>query len=308
MTQTCIFIDWGTTRARAYLLDGAGKRLETRQSDLGILNLGARGFPDAFAELTRGWRDGPGERPSVLMSGMVGSRQGWAEAPYVFCPARPRDLAQNVMAAPGMEDVWIVPGVCLPPDGPRRDVIRGEEVQVFGALELAEQATATLCLPGTHSKWVRAEEGKLARFSTAMTGEVYRVMGEHSILGALMSGDGEDREAFAKGIEISAQDGGLLHHLFSVRADGLFGALAGECMASYLSGLLIGHEIRPMAQAYVQDEGAILLVGAGALTGLYGQAFDLLGLGFKNIEGADATVAGLTALRNSLRRDAGLRG
>ena len=302
--EDCIFIDWGTTNARSYWVDGDGGVRDSRQSDLGILNLGDLGVTGAFDVLTSGWIDAKGARPPVLMSGMIGSRQGWTEAAYAPCPAALTDLAAKVMAVPEVDDVWIVPGVCLSPDGPRRDVIRGEEVQIFGALEVTGRASTTLCLPGTHSKWARVEDARLVDFATAMTGEVFHVMRAHSILGALLSADADhDAGAFAKGLGISATEGGLLNHLFSVRAEGLFGVMAQGELSSYLSGLLLGHEIRDMAAAYPADGAGVLLVGSSGLVAIYGEAFEFLGIPFQTLDGEKATISGLISLWSSLRED-----
>lgn len=300
--EACIFIDWGTTNARSYWIESGGAIRESRHTDLGILNVGDHGFLGALQELTVGWLNADGNRPPVLMSGMIGSRQGWAEAPYAHCPAAPTDLADSVMAVPDIENVWIVPGVCLEPDGERRDVMRGEEVQIFGALEITGRETATLCLPGTHSKWARAEGGKLKDFATAMTGEVFQVMRTHSILGALMSDDtAHHSDAFVHGIDASGTDGGLLNHLFRVRADGLFGITANDAQASYLSGLLIGHEIRDLADTYRADGGGVLLVGSSGLAKIYEEALTHLGVPFQTIDGEKATIKGLTSIWTARR-------
>lgn len=298
--EACIFIDWGTTNARSYLIEDGGAIRNCRHTDLGILNVRVQGFPRALQELTADWLDADGNRLPVFMSGMIGSRQGWAEAPYAHCPATPADLAASVMAVPDIENVWIVPGVCLPPDGPRRDVMRGEEVQIFGALEITGRETATLCLPGTHSKWARAEGGKLVDFATAMTGEVFQVMRMHSILGKLMSdGTVHQSKAFARGLDASGTDGGLLNHLFRVRADGLFGITADDEQASYLSGMLIGHEIRDLADTYPADSDDVLLVGSSSLAKIYEEAFSHLEVPFQTIDSEKATINGLTSIWNS---------
>ncbi|MDA0224852.1 MAG: 2-dehydro-3-deoxygalactonokinase [Proteobacteria bacterium] len=292
-----IAIDWGTSNRRGYLLDPQGDVLDVREDNLGILNVEGRQFTEAFEQLTSGWQDADGARPPILMSGMIGSRQGWVEAPYARCPVTPADLAARIIAVPKTENVWVVAGVCLEPAGERRDVMRGEEVQVFGALDIAGLDSATLCLPGTHSKWVRVRSGALADFATAMTGEVFHLMRKHSILATLMGEDADlDDDAFGRGLTVSAHAGGLLNHLFSIRADGLFGVTAADAQASFLSGLLIGHEIRDLAKSFRDDESAILLVGSNALARAYGSALTRLRLPFELIDGQAATVRGLRAV------------
>jgi len=192
---------------------------------------------------------------------------------------------------------WMVAGVCLDPAGERRDVMRGEEVQVFGALDMAGLDSATLCLPGTHSKWVRVRGGALADFATAMTGEVFHVMRKHSILATLMGDDADhDDAAFGRGLAVSANAGGVLNHLFSIRADGLFGLMAADAQASFLSGLLIGHEIRDLAQSIREDDSPVLLVGEIALSALYGSALARLNIPYVPIDAQAATIRGLRAV------------
>lgn len=294
-----IFIDWGTSNARAYRVNGAGEVVDRRITGLGIRNLGELGFRGAFDRLTDGWEVAAGARLPVLMSGMIGSRQGWVEAEYAPCPAGLAELAARLAPVPGVDRAWIVPGVCLPPEGGRRDVIRGEEVQVFGALATRGTGNANLCLPGTHSKWVRVRDGRLVDFATAMTGEVFDVMSRHSILGALMRSAEFDAGPFAAGLDRSAEARGLLNHLFSVRAEGLFGAVRPEGLRSYLSGILIGHEIRGLAGAPGADDadgGELLLVGASGLADIYARALEHLGLAHRVVDAEAATIRGLGAV------------
>ncbi len=290
-----IAVDWGTTNRRAYLIDASGAIIDRREDNLGILSVPPKGFGNALGGLISGWRDVESAGLPILMSGMIGSRQGWIEATYAQCPVDPNILVANLVSVPDVEDAWIVPGVCLLPVGARRDVMRGEEVQVFGALAESGRYDATLCLPGTHNKWVRVEGGRLMDFVTAMTGEVYRVMCDHSILGALIQEEApHDVAAFSRAITASGNPRGLLSHLFELRADGLFGTTPEEAQASYLSGLLIGHEIRDLSPDFTESGEVVLLVGSDLLSGIYGQALDQLGIAYERIDGAVATVRGLT--------------
>jgi len=301
-TETLIAIDWGTTNRRGYLLDRSGSVLDTRQDDRGILNLGAMDFEAALAAFVTDWRDSEQTEPPILMSGMIGSRQGWIEAPYVTCPVGRDDLIDDIIAVPEIPHCWVVPGISVTDRAGRHDVMRGEEVQIFGAVNLTGQTSATLCLPGTHSKWAQVENGRLVDFATAMTGEVFQVMCEHSILGALMEKHvHHDADAFHKGVEISGRDGGLLAHLFSARAEGLFGTLQDSAASSYLSGVLIGHEIRDLSSRCGAQSAEILLVGNADLTSLYGKAITQLGLRHRTVDGAAAAVCGLATLWSARR-------
>lgn len=294
-----IAIDWGTTNRRGYLVSPDGNIQESVEDDRGILAIEHAGFEDAFENLIERWRHDDGTRLPVLMSGMVGSRQGWIEAPYVLCPARADSIAAAVMPLPIIEEAWIVPGICL--NGERRDVMRGEEVQIFGALACAQRVSSTICLPGTHSKWARIDDGLLREFATAMTGEMFQILRTHSILSTLMNTKAaHNTEAFRHGLDMSASSGGLLNHLFSVRADGLFGVIGPDQQSSYLSGLLIGHEIREMTVVCEMTDDPVLIVGAEALTHIYATAFEHLNLTYEIVDGEAAAVKGLAAIWTSL--------
>jgi 2-dehydro-3-deoxygalactonokinase len=275
-----IAIDWGTSSLRCYRLDAQGSIVESRSSDDGILHVGPGKFPEALERQIAGWEEAP-----IVMSGMVGSRQGWMEAPYVPCPAGFDEIAAKLLEVRwGGRRAWIVPGLsCNDADGVP-DVMRGEETQILGC-----GVEGTICLPGTHSKWVEVRKGRIERFSTAMTGEVYAVLKQHSILGRMMDEGRRDAGAFAEGVERSREAGGLLHHLFGVRTRGLMGELDAAASASYLSGILIGHELRS------QDAKRFHLLGAPELAALYQQAAAVLGIETRTLD-PDAAVRSLYRL------------
>ena len=292
-----IVIDWGTTNVRAYRLDAAGGTVRDRRASAhGIVNVPDRAFRAAFDALIGDWLAAAPGTP-VLMAGMIGSRQGWVEAPYAACPVTAADLAAAVVAVPGLPDVAIVPGVSYRAPGDRYDVMRGEEVQIFGALQRA--GDGVLCLPGTHAKWAVVAGGRLERFATAMTGEVYDALAKHTILGTLMADRGGtaggSEAAFGRGLERAAESGGLLHHLFSVRADGLFDVVPADALADYLSGILIGHEVEAMLTA-TKPAGAVRLIAAPALAARYAAALAWHGHAAEVLDSDAVTVAGLAAV------------
>jgi 2-dehydro-3-deoxygalactonokinase len=287
-----IALDWGTSSLRAFLLGADGAVLERRAGPFGILNLPAGGFPEAFAESVGAWRARYGALPAIA-SGMVGSRQGWREVPYLRCPVGLEALAAGLacLAAPLGITLHLVPGILRDAPAAAPDVMRGEETQIFGGL--AERAPSRLLvLPGTHSKWAVVEGERIAWFATFMTGELYALLSKHSILAKLMDGERPDGEAFAWGAaaarERAPASGGLLHKLFSARTLALFERLAPEGVAAYLSGLLIGAlAARPGATAR-----EALVIGEPALTALYLEAMAAEGL--RGRAGpADAVARGL---------------
>ena len=277
-----IAVDWGTSTLRAYLLDAAGGLLATGPTGPGAAQLAPEGFAPALAAATGGWPVLP-----VLASGMVGSNIGWVEAPYVACPASVEDLAGALAPTPGGE-MRVVPGV-IQRDG-LANVMRGEETQVLGALCLhpALRAGARLALPGTHSKWVEVRDGRITRFTTFMTGELYAVLRAHSILGRMAKAPpAEDaaQAAFERGVRAGERAAPLL---FSARALVIAGELGPDESLDYLSGLLIGEELRCAGTA------PDLLIGEPGLCARYRRAMAVLGLAPPPVlDAAEATTAGL---------------
>lgn len=264
-----IALDWGTTRARAYRLGADGRVLATRSGALGVQRLAGRTFPAALAELVGDWHDDPAPR---LACGMVGSRQGWREAPYVACPASLDRLSQGLVATEAGE-IEIVPGLSTRDAAGMPDVMRGEETQILGALPVDAPRTL-VALPGTHSKWARVERGTVLDFATYMTGELHDVLVRHTILGR--SADGapavDPEGAFSRGVKRGLWSGGFMHDIFGARTHVLMGELAPGDVAEWLSGVLIGREIRvarTWAQRAGDDASRVLVVGDDALATRY---------------------------------------
>ena len=286
-----IAVDWGTTHLRAYRLDTSGEIESRRSEPKGIMSIRDGGFAAALADILAGW-DAAADR-TVLMSGMIGSRQGWTEVPYVCCPARLRDLAGGVRpVAWASGRALICPGLaCRDAEGVP-DVMRGEEVQIFGALSLSGRTgDATLCLPGTHSKHAQIRDGAVESFVTHMTGEVFTLLRDHSILGRSLTQHPRDLDAFDQGLRRARQTGGLLHHIFGVRSRLLMGEADAAGLTDYLSGILIGHEI-----ASAKMRPPVVIVGASELASLYQRAYADLGCEASLIAADVATARGLNAL------------
>jgi 2-dehydro-3-deoxygalactonokinase len=292
-----IAIDWGTSSLRGARLDSTGQVLASREFPRGILTVPPGQFEAVFHELFGDWMQAPDAL--CLISGMAGSRQGWQEAPYCPCPAGFAELGQHLLwLQPGR--MALVPGLsCLGQDALRTpDVMRGEEVQIFGALQLAGRDSATLVLPGTHSKWAQVQGGRVTRFQTFMTGEVFALLSQHSILGKTLDLTGAfDEAAFLQGVDQSQPSGSLLNKLFAVRTLGLFERLSAMALPSYLSGLLIGEEVRSQSLSPAQD-GPVVLIGSDALRLRYTLALQHLGIGCES-RGTEATWAGLFALASA---------
>lgn len=290
-----IAVDWGTTNRRAWRIAPDGRVEETFADACGILAIPEGGFPDAVAAL----RGALGDLP-MLMGGMIGSDRGWRAVPYVPCPADVRSIAAGIRWIDPR--TGIVPGVAQERrDAP--DVMRGEEVQIIGALASgALPADALACLPGTHAKWVRLVDGRIAGFATWMTGELYALIRDHSILAPQLAGEARSAPGpgFAAGV-IASGEGDPLGPLFRIRAAQVLDAPMADA-PGFASGLLIGAEVRA-GLALTQGETPFL-IGRPDLTARYaaaiaqvrGEAQDEARL----IDGDAAFRAGIGALLGEL--------
>ena len=267
-----IVVDWGTSNFRAYRLSADGRAAETRSAPLGILTVEQGRFADVLDEQISDWLvDGAGP---VVMGGMVGSRQGWVEVPYVPCPAGCAEIAAGARRprVAAAYPVIILPGLSCRDTSGSPDVMRGEEVQILGALD--EYGGGAYCLPGTHTKFATVVDGKIVSFRTFMTGELFGVLCRHSILAKTMGElDATDETAFEDGVRRAQEGGSLLHDMFGVRSRALFGELPASSAASYLSGLLVGHEIRDAS-----PEGRVMVIASDHLARLYARAFAMFGI------------------------------
>ncbi|HEX2762419.1 MAG TPA: 2-dehydro-3-deoxygalactonokinase [Allosphingosinicella sp.] len=291
--QGLIAVDWGTTNRRAWRLAPGGAVLDEMEDGRGILAVGPGGFEGAVAQVRERLRDLP-----MLMAGMIGSNRGWVEAPYVPCPAGLPELAARLCWIEG-ERAAIVPGVAYQ-EGEAADVMRGEEVQVLGAFAEGWLAPdATLCHPGTHNKWVRLEGGRIAAFRTVMTGELFSLLKGHSILADLLVTPAEPGPAFERGLRHGLEQEDLTAELFSVRARTLLGKRPREEASAYVSGLLIGQDLKiGLAMA---GEGEIIAMGRPDLTALFGAALRSAGREARTIDGEAAFLAGIRHLVEHLQ-------
>jgi 2-dehydro-3-deoxygalactonokinase len=293
MNNVFVAVDWGTTSLRAYAVDARGAVVGSINIEGGVQSKQhsfERTLADALAALP-GCADLP-----VLMAGMIGSRQGWIEAPYVEAPCDVHTLGQRLTDVPTSLGrlVKIVPGVADLTRGVP-DVMRGEETQLLGLLQ--DHGDSRLaCMPGTHCKWVNLASETIVGLRTYMSGEAFKLFAQHSILSRLMmpNSEGDDWYAFEAGLERAAQPGHFLHHLFGVRTQGLFGNLRASQLESYLSGIVIGHEVLA-ARAIESIDGPVVLVGDGKLTARYERALARVGIAY-TIAPEDIVVRGLTRI------------
>ncbi len=291
-----IGVDWGTSSFRAFLMTEGGDLLNRTRSADGVLGLSKDAFPQFLTDRLRDWLSGYPGIP-ILMSGMVGSTVGWVDVPYLTCPVSSKDLTTALHYVGALEghNVWIVPGIKTMAASGSPDVMRGEETQIAGALSLLGGAggQGLFCLPGTHSKWVLVDGTGIASFATYLTGELFAVLGTHSIL---RFDDGmtvdESAPAFLNGIQFAKTPGGLPHHLFSARARVLTGEIGSDDVPSYLSGLLIAHELMAAAGIFGLDKD-VTLIGDPSLTRTYQSACNHLGIAATAVNGEQCAQRGL---------------
>lgn len=271
----CGAVDWGTSRFRLWLLDRKGNVLAERQSERGMSTLQSADYEAELESALRGV-DAPNGLP-VVICGMAGSAKGWIEAPYADLPARPSEIAGAAVRVPSSaREIRMLPGLAQrDPTSP--DVMRGEETLLLG-LMLGGVTDGLVCMPGTHSKWVRFEAGTVTGFNTVMTGELFSLLSKQSTLAhAIADTDAvaADDPAFATAVaEALAEPGRITGTLFSVRAGPLLGILPPEAMAARLSGLLIGLEV---AAVQVPPGTEVALVSEGKLANLYTHALSTAG-------------------------------
>jgi 2-dehydro-3-deoxygalactonokinase len=283
-----IGVDWGTSSFRAFRLAADGAIIGRRSAARGIMTIEDGDFAGALrAEIGHWLAEGD---TRVLMSGMIGSRQGWMEAPYLPCPASAAEIAGALVEVPlAGATLRLVPGLSDRDEAGTPEVMRGEETQILGVMAALGDGIA--CLPGSHSKWALIGDGRILTYRTYLSGEAFSALRGGTILGRMMRDGPTDLPAFDRGVARAGDTGHLLHHLFGVRALGLFGRLSEDAGASYLSGLLIGHEVlaaRPQGRR-------VHLIGAAPLCALYARAITAAG-GAVVLEDEDAAARGLALI------------
>ncbi len=290
-----IVADWGTSRFRGYLVDGE-TILDRVESDEGVSALKAGEHRAVFQKRCGSWLAAEPDAP-VLLVGMVGSREGWAVAPYANCPAGPEEIAAATIPVDlgNGRSARIVPGLFCEPAPGAADVMRGEETLVLGS----GVADGLVCLPGTHPKWILMRAGRIARFATAMTGEMYALLREHSMIGRPAS-EPADPAGFALGLGAAkrnegANGAGLLHLLFSARAAVVSGRMGPALLGPYLSGLLTGEEIRAALAQFGTPERVTIVAGSPRAE-LYVDALGRRGIATAVKAPEAALVAGLARL------------
>lgn len=285
--------DWGTTNLRAWTLDRQGAVVAQQDLPVGVSRLAPGEAAQCFE--TRVRPSLHAERLPAVLCGMVGSNLGWTAVPYADCPAGLPELAAQLTTV--ADGVRIVPGLRCAGLAGSPDVMRGEETQILGWLAQHPERRSgrhLLCHPGTHAKWALIEAGRIVRFVTAMTGELFAVLGQHSVLKS--DAPATDDAAFDAGLAAAGDGDALAARLFTVRARVVGGGAPAESSPSYLSGVLIGAEVASVPKLLGEANAQVVLLGDAALCGRYRRALSRIGVAAEVFDGEAAAIAGLFAL------------
>lgn len=296
MKKHWIAVDWGTTNFRAFLLNDQ-QVIASISKACGLLSLTKAEFGATLHQHLEPWLNEHGALP-VVMAGMVGSQQGWQEVPYVFTPASAQTLRKNAlpMTTPWGSQAWIIPGVSSDSAFGLPDVMRGEEVQLMGLNTLHPADEVYAILPGTHSKHAQLSHGEITHFTTLMTGELFSLLSQHSLLGRALPEQQDDSDAFMKGVLTAQAHIPFSHLIFSARTRRLNNELEPSSIHSYLSGLLIGYELSSMSA-----EKENWLVGSPALCQRYLHAAKAMQISLRIADGNTCFLHGMAALYTQLQ-------
>ena len=269
-----ILFDWGTTNLRAYLIDDSGQLIDCYAAKLGVKHVSRDEYPSIIRRLSREWIKQHAVS-MIVLAGMVGGNLGWRDVPMVQSPAGADEIAAGMVEVDltDMPPVRIIPGVFCKSAAGLPGMMRGEEVQILGAVAIAQLSSGYLCLPGTHTKWVEVAQGKILNIVTSMTGEMFDLITSYSVLAdALRGWDGKiDASAFRDGLTIARSGLGALQCIFITRAQQVIGEEQDlGRRASRLSGMLIGSEALSMLRSgFFGVEEPVFIVGETSLAGLY---------------------------------------
>ena len=292
-----IAADWGTTHMRAWAIGEEDNVLAFRGSNEGMKDLQQNEFEPVLLRLIESWLDDT-KVTTVMACGMVGAKQGWVETPYLKTPCVPIDNKQLTTANTNDQriKVHLVPGVM---QNHPADIMRGEETQIAGFINKNTNFKGVVCLPGTHAKWVNINEGQITSFKTFMTGELFGVISNHTLIRHSTSIKGWDQESFEEGVHDGFKNPGLIaSNLFSLRAESIVNNLDRDQARSTLSGLLLGVELNG-AQSYWKGKN-VTLIGSELLSNNYHEGLKVLGGESQLFSLETATLSGLSSAYRDL--------
>ncbi|MCF2947953.1 2-dehydro-3-deoxygalactonokinase [Paraglaciecola aquimarina] len=291
-----LVVDWGSTNFRAFAMDRADQLLDSKEAPIGLLQIKDGNFAQTLQDLLAAWLTEYQHLP-IFMAGMIGSLKGWVNVDYAATPTSTSALVKKAhsFALPWGPKATILPGVCHNYEADNYDVMRGEEVQIFGLAKLVKTNKFNAILPGTHSKHATYVDGQITAFASFLTGEFYSVLSNHSLLGkALPENPPQDDQAFLKGV-LDGQTGQLTNRIFLAWTNRLFKNLTEAQIPDYLSGLLIGHELKALTSKQVY------LVGGSSLCARYALACKELQIQSETVSGNQCFLAGIIDLVSELK-------
>ncbi|MFV2053202.1 2-dehydro-3-deoxygalactonokinase [Aliiroseovarius sp. YM-037] len=294
-----IAVDWGSSNLRAWAMTVSGTHIASAESAHGAGTLAREAFEAALLDLITPWLSA--EKTSVIACGMVGSRQGWVEAPYATtpCPALSGNLVKAPVSHPQV-DVFVIPGIRQTSPA---DVMRGEETQIAGFLALNPNWDGVICLPGTHTKWAHVSAGEVVSFQTFLTGELFATISKQTVLRHTVAADGWNDDAFHDALSNTiSKPEQIAARLFSLRAESLLNDLDGASARARLSGTLIGAELAAARPYWLGQQVAIL--GAQSLAETYKKALETQGVPITLVDASRMTLAGLSTAYSQLKETA----
>ena len=301
--MTWIAVDWGGSNLRAWLMQEGTAVAEAADRTAGARTLAPEDFEPTLRRLIAPWQNTWGARAvTVLICGEAGSREGWFEAPFAQVPCTPRTLTPTHV--PTQDDglqVYVMPG--LSQMRPKPTILRGEETQIAGFLAAHPTFEGVICLPGTHSKWAHVSAEEIVSFETTMTGEMYDMLSETSILRHAVAQGDPDGVAFDEGVDATLSNPErLVTELAAIRASHVLTGATKTAADARLSGLLIGAEIAALKPYWLGQQ--VVLIGREVLCGLYARALSKQGVPAERFAAAPLTQAGLFAALGTLEQSA----
>lgn len=289
-----IVVDWGSSSFRAFLMANDGTVIDEYKNNCGAFQIS--NYEETLREACKKWITKHGTLP-IRMGGSIGSRNGWQETGYVECPVAPTDLKSAAVAVKNSMrwDIAVMPGVCIRAGVGECDVMRGEEIQIFGALQIMDVSSGLFCLPGTHSKWCRVEHGRIMSIDSYLSGELFALVTQNGSLSTIIEGTDYDEQAFLEGLDAIGRQPNLLKLLFKARAGVLLDQYPGSRLAPFLSGVLIGYEVRNAINSVSSDD-TVTIVASPELMARYELVFREFGRSTRAVAGEDAFIKGMKLL------------
>lgn len=286
MSKFWIAVDWGTTNFRAFLINGSGQCIEEKSAPLGLLAVKNKQFSQALKEQLGDWIN---TTSTIYMAGMVGSKQGWQEAPYVNLPANHASFLHSCVEVEQnwAESIKIIAGATCHNKHNLPEVMRGEEVQLIGLANLVDSSKVSAILHGTHSKHAQCHHGQITKFSTFMTGELFNLLIKNSILGINLPNQESSDSVFKSGVKLGFYNS-INEILFSARTNRLFDLIKDSQVHDYISGMLIGNEISALNKDEIH-----YLIGSKSLSDKYSNALDFLGYQCEIVSGKECFLNGM---------------